>query len=176
MCLGQHLPAYPDARLGTAPGVSGRRGIKDHISSHPLSQARPQQCFPEEMGPEALFGDSGASPQRAGAPLPSTSSLPDTWNADVEAGAQVASFDQETSQLVSQGRGSGWASRGGERENSARSARLSGVSEGVRSLFRADLEHHLTLLKPRPMVHIPHAPQAEEDGPVTSFRITKLLG
>lgn len=92
------------------------------------------------------------------------------------AGAQVASFDQETRHLVSQGCGSSWASRGGERENSACSARLSGVSEVMGSLFWADLEHPLTLLKPRPMVHIQNAPQSEEDGPVMSFRITKLLG
>lgn len=52
---------------------------------------------------------------------------------------------------------------------------MSGVSEVMGSLFWADLEHTLTLLNPRPMIHIQSA-QSEEDGLVMSFRITKLLG
>ena len=63
-----------------------------------------------------------------------------------------------------------------ERERELHVLSMSGVSEVMGSLFWADLEHTLTRLNPRPMIHIQSAPQSEEDGLVMSFRITKLLG
>lgn len=87
--------------LGTAP--TSVLKSKTTFPSLPCSEVWLQDCILEETGPEGLDGDSGMSPQRGRDPPSSTFFLPDAWNANMKAGAGVATFHHEIRHLVPQG-------------------------------------------------------------------------